>query len=79
MRNVEMWACDRGSLPAAAQRFVELHKGELLAENGFVEADLCIEITTLGIEHVEVTDVTVDVLQVGQLVVAVCGLFEFLP
>ena len=57
-----MESSERILLPASAQRFVKLDECVLFTENSVAQADLGIEISTLSIEHIEVTDVAVDVL-----------------
>lgn len=48
--------------PAATQRLVELHKRQMLIAHGIVQPDLGIEITSLGIEHVDIVDVAAAIL-----------------
>lgn len=74
-----MESSERILLPASAQRFVKLDECELFTENSVAQADLGIEISTLSIEHIEVTDVAVDVLQMSQFVITECRLFQLLP
>ena len=53
--------------PAAAQGLVELHQGEVLVPHGVAHPDLGIEITTLGVQHVDIIDAAAAVLQLCQL------------
>lgn len=53
-------------LPSAAQRLVHPNHGDLLVADGVAKTYLRVEVATLGIEHIKVTDYAVDVLQLCQ-------------
>ena len=66
----------RRRVPSAAQCLVELYERDVFIPDGIAESYLCIEILALCVQHVEVVDDAVDVLQPGELHVFARGLFE---
>ena len=52
--------------PSSAQCLVHLDHGDLLVADGVAKTYLRVEVATLGIEHIKVTDYAVDVLQLCQ-------------
>ena len=53
-------------LPPSAEGLVEVDHRDALVAYGIAQAELGVEVGTLGVEQVDVADGTVDVLQLGQ-------------
>ena len=76
LRFLRLFRRRRRRVPSAAQCLVELYERDVFIPDGIAESYLCIEILALCVQHVEVVDDAVDVLQPGELHVFARGLFE---
>ena len=54
-------------LPSAAKSLVEVYKSNLLVAYGIAQSNLCIQITTLCVQQVDISDNTVNILQLGKV------------
>ena len=50
-------------LPATTQCFIKLHYGYQFITNSVTQTNLCIKITTLGIQNIQIIDYSINVLQ----------------
>ena len=71
-------ACDKvyDKIMRKAENLVKTHQCQILAGLGLVELDLGRKILTLGIQHVDIRDDTVNVLAIGQCHILGSGIFH---
>ncbi len=66
-------------LPASSESLVQIHGRDVLIAYGVAQPNLGIEISALGVEHVDVVQATSTILHMSELDILACRIAQFGP